>query len=359
MNQTAVETMTKAVYGETFARYSREEFLDFLRPLEVRLAVNGIPAAMFNGKRCFDAGCGGGRGTVLMARAGASEVIAYDLAPQNLMTTARHAALFDLHNVRTQCGSLLEIPYPDESFDIVWCNGVLHHTVDPDRALQEVVRVLKVGGHLWLYLYGAGGIYWFMVDFLREWLRDIDVRWTLAALLLAGTPTGRIAEFIDDWYVPILKRYTVADVSRRLQELGIAHPRYLKAGMPYDTSMRRGEERENLWMGEGDIRYWGEKTSAATGQNAHMLPDVNNKGSAYPDPPQVRAFATDFSALTEAVTKIESVYRDLGKTARISLAARMQTWLRDTLARPEPFDSEAFHFWLRVQTQTLQTFLPE
>jgi 2-polyprenyl-3-methyl-5-hydroxy-6-metoxy-1,4-benzoquinol methylase len=61
------EAITKIVYSETFARYNRNEFLEFLKLLQVRLKMNGITEADFRGKRCLDAGCGAGRGSILMA----------------------------------------------------------------------------------------------------------------------------------------------------------------------------------------------------------------------------------------------------------------------------------------------------
>ena len=139
MDSQQIEDITKVVYGETFARYDKQEFLEFLHPLEVRLAANGIEKSVFKGKRCLDAGCVGGRASVLMALAEAKEVVSYDLSEQNIETTTRNASLFNLSNIRTHCGSLLEIPFEDQTFDIVWCNGVLHHTVDPDAGLTEIL----------------------------------------------------------------------------------------------------------------------------------------------------------------------------------------------------------------------------
>ena len=40
------------------------------------------------------------------------------------------------------------LPFPDESFDIVYSGNVLEHTEDPDRVLHESVRVLRKGGIL-------------------------------------------------------------------------------------------------------------------------------------------------------------------------------------------------------------------
>ena len=54
----------------------------------------------------------------------------------------------DLHPTRKDIErvDMLEIPYPDESFDLVIANHVLEHVSDDLRALRELRRVLKVGG---------------------------------------------------------------------------------------------------------------------------------------------------------------------------------------------------------------------
>jgi ubiquinone/menaquinone biosynthesis C-methylase UbiE len=343
-----VEETTRFVYGETFARYDTAAFLAFLRPLEVRLAKNGIPKDTFRNARCLDAGCGSGRGTVLMARAGAREVVAFDLADQNLRTTRSHCRTFSLENVTTQQGSLLELPFDDASFDVVWCNGVLHHTTNPDKALQEIARVLRPGGNLWLYLYGSGGIYWHMVDFIRAWLRDIGPESCLFELEAMGYPVDRVAELLDDWFVPMLKRYTHDDVVARLAELGFGEVRYLKHGMSYDTSQRRGDGQENRWMGAGDLRYWATKSSNARA-SSHPLPDVDAKGSAFEDHEDVIAFDTLFHQLADAAEAYACGDTGTHRTARIRAAAKIQTRLRDLFTESRPFDAGAFRACIREQ----------
>ncbi len=354
MDKERAEAITKVVYGETFARYTAEEFEQFLRPLELRLEANGISPDVFKAKRCLDAGCGGGRGTVLMARADADDVVAFDFAGQNVQTTRETAKRLGLSNVTTQRGSLLELPFADESFDIVWCNGVIHHTVDPDRALCEVARVLRPGGHMWLYVYGAGGIYWCLVDFLRQWLCDVDMHTTMFHLAFLDTPTGRIAEFIDDWYVPNLKRYTHEDIVARLTEVGMGQARRLEAGMPYDTSVRRRHAGQRRWMGEGDLRYWATKTGRPTGDSDHILPDVNGLGSHDRNEPCVTAFEERFEALAKAQDAFAHAHPNLACMSRVATAARLQTWLRDTLSAEQPFDGETFHREIRRRAEFLR-----
>ena len=47
---------------------------------------------------------------------------------------------------------------------------------------------------------------------------------------LMGVTVDRIAEFLDDWHVPMLKRYTHEDLAERLASLGFPSPRALTGG---------------------------------------------------------------------------------------------------------------------------------
>lgn len=46
------------------------------------------------------------------------------------------------------CGDAANLPFSDETFDVVFCRDVLHHVPDPGRVLMEMHRVCKPGGHL-------------------------------------------------------------------------------------------------------------------------------------------------------------------------------------------------------------------
>jgi ubiquinone/menaquinone biosynthesis C-methylase UbiE len=108
------------------------------------------------------------------------------LQPKNVETTKRNAAQFGFTNVAIRQGTLEDLPFETESFDVVWCNGVLQHAAAPDRCLSEITRVLKVGGRAWIYVYGAGGVYWYAVRHFRNWFRDVSPVALISLLQLAG-----------------------------------------------------------------------------------------------------------------------------------------------------------------------------
>ena len=48
---------------------------------------------------------------------------------------------------------MLELPFADDSFDMVFSHGVLHHVPEIDRAESEIHRVLHPGGELVIMMY--------------------------------------------------------------------------------------------------------------------------------------------------------------------------------------------------------------
>lgn len=99
----------------------------------------------------LDAGSGCGSDTATMAgRHPAVEVISLDMSEGVYATKHRTKGLPNVHIVR---GSVLALPLRSSMCDFGYAFGVLHHTPDPSRGLQEIVRVLKPGGRVTLYLY--------------------------------------------------------------------------------------------------------------------------------------------------------------------------------------------------------------
>ena len=95
------------------------------------------------GKKILELGCGAGEASVYFAKKGAI-VTATDLSQGMLDVTMKLANLHGttLSTVKTPAAPL---PFPDNSFDIIYAANVLHH-VDLEITLQECRRVLKPGG---------------------------------------------------------------------------------------------------------------------------------------------------------------------------------------------------------------------
>ena len=127
-----------------------------------------VPAGHY--ERAFDGGCGTGVCSLALAEM-ADEVVAFDISSGSLRTAEGLARKLDKSNIQFKQGSLLNIPLPDNSFDLVWSWGVIHHTVNPVRALDELVRILEPGGTLVLAVYLKTNL-----TFAHETVRRICLR---------------------------------------------------------------------------------------------------------------------------------------------------------------------------------------
>src|SRR5262249_26045845 len=93
----------------------------------------------------FDFGCGEGEVTTQMAQLGGF-VTAMDLSPELVEIAQKRAQLDSVDDrIRFLVGDVLESPPPDNSFDALVCNAVLHH-VDLYRVLPVLMKTLKPGG---------------------------------------------------------------------------------------------------------------------------------------------------------------------------------------------------------------------
>ncbi|WFB10711.1 bifunctional 2-polyprenyl-6-hydroxyphenol methylase/3-demethylubiquinol 3-O-methyltransferase UbiG [Streptomyces sp. LX-29] len=101
-----------------------------------------------DGLRVLDVGCGGGLLAERFAAAGC-RVTGLDPSKESLAAATAHAAESGLE-IEYRHGVAERLPFPDGSFDLVYCCDTLEHVTDPDQAVGEAVRVLRPGGY---YLY--------------------------------------------------------------------------------------------------------------------------------------------------------------------------------------------------------------
>jgi arsenite methyltransferase len=99
----------------------------------------------------LDAACGGGSFLPLLFElVGAKgKVTAIDLAPENVRIVEERAKQSRWSTlVSADVGSILELPYTDQSFDAIWCANTMQYLSEDqvDRALKEFRRVVRPGG---------------------------------------------------------------------------------------------------------------------------------------------------------------------------------------------------------------------
>ena len=111
---------------------------------KLRKAIGTLPGGGFD--RALEIGAGTGYFTLNLMRAGViREAVATDISPGMLRKLERSAAELELP-VETAACEASELPFEDDSFELVFGHAVLHHLPDLDAAFREFRRVLRPGG---------------------------------------------------------------------------------------------------------------------------------------------------------------------------------------------------------------------
>lgn len=241
--KSSINQITGGLFGDLWHRYDDDLFEESVKLFAKRFDANNFDLKWFQGKRCLDAGCGGGRYSIAMASLGAAEVIGCDISAEGLADARSRAA--GISNVVFEEASVFDLPYPDESFDFVCCSGVLHHTPDPGRGLHELTRVLRSEGRLYLLLYGKGGVRWPTIMQIRPHAHAMSYAFVDEAMQLAGLPANKQRTFLDDLFVPIIRFYDWDEVSSMLADNNYTRvERWEKEKLDHEESV--SEQRAEL-----------------------------------------------------------------------------------------------------------------
>ncbi len=194
-------------FFEALERY-RYEKIDYLKEY--------VDFPRYRGQKVLEVGCGVGIDLLQFARAGAM-VSAIDLT-QNAVSLARANLAREGHTGDVRVGNAEALAFPDGSFDVVYSHGVLHHTVDTERAIEEVRRVLREGGEAIVMLYNR-------------------YSWFNLAAMLSGTPIEHAQKD-----APIIRRYSSGECRQLFR-------RFREVAVHVDRFPKRTVKHQNLFAG--------------------------------------------------------------------------------------------------------------
>ena len=103
------------------------------------------------GGRILDIGCGSGRHTCAAYRMKGARVTGADLNLQDLQEARERLNFHDQLGEHgggmwsLSAADVTRMPFPDACFDLVVCSEVLEHIPDHEKAIREIIRVLKPG----------------------------------------------------------------------------------------------------------------------------------------------------------------------------------------------------------------------
>ena len=141
----------------------------------LHLATTEMKLGQLENQRVLEIGCGGGGHSALFRNYGA-HVTAVDITPGRVTSTAKKLKILDECAAKGSGVAILadaeNLPFEANYFDIVYSNGVLHHSENTGKCLDEVFRVLRPCGKAIVMLYNKNSVFYWTTIFLKGVLRS-------------------------------------------------------------------------------------------------------------------------------------------------------------------------------------------
>ena len=165
-------------YEDFFRRY------DDFRYAKERHILKNLDRIDFAGKRVLEIGLGQGTDAEqIVQHSGIYNGI--DLTEESVKRVRMRFSLKNLPFKSIEQASALDLPLADNSFDIVFSHGVLHHIPEIEKGQSEIARVLRPGGKLVVMLYAKWSLNYLLSIFVLR-------RLGLAAMFAFGSKVGGI-----------------------------------------------------------------------------------------------------------------------------------------------------------------------
>jgi carbamoyltransferase len=240
-----VTEIVKAFYEETpFPNYDDHDSVRSLieksrRGQYARVLDDSIP---YN-STILEVGCGTGQLANFLGIS-CRQVIGTDMCLNSLRLAEQFRREHGLNRVRFVQMNLFKPCFKPEQFDVVLCNGVLHHTADPWGGFQSIQRLVRPGGHIIVGLYNKYGR--LLMDLRRNIFRVTGGRgkWIDAYLRSRQMSTEkRRAWFNDQYRHPHESKHTIGEVLEWFEKSGLEFVR----GIPSVTANSNTWGRGNLF----------------------------------------------------------------------------------------------------------------
>ncbi len=218
-----VTERVKAFYEETpFPNYDDQESVRSLIEKARRGAyARDLDQAIPYNADVLEVGCGTGQLSNFLG-VSCRRVIGVDLCLNSLRLGEQFRREQGLSRVRFAQVNLFRPPFRQQQFDVVLCNGVLHHTSDPRGGFRSLVSLLRPGGYMVIGLYNTYGR--IMMDVRRVLFRMTGGAgtWLDPHLRTTEMSSGkRKAWFADQYQHPHESKHTIGEVLTWFAEEGL------------------------------------------------------------------------------------------------------------------------------------------
>jgi ubiquinone/menaquinone biosynthesis C-methylase UbiE len=190
------------------SKFSREYFeeIETFRYRDQPCIHSFAQFTRYRGRRVLEVGFGAGTDFIQWLRAGAV-ASGIDLTQEALENLNHRIQIYGLPAPERICvGDAENLPFDSNQFDLGYSFGVLHHTPNTEKALAELVRVVRPGGEIKIMLYNLHSLCVFKV-----WMKQA---------LLRGKPWKSFRRVVWNHIESIgTKAYTRSDLKRMLGAL--------------------------------------------------------------------------------------------------------------------------------------------
>lgn len=148
---------TEYTQQQKFSRAYFEEIEAFRYRIEPEI-FSFAQFTRYHGKQVLEVGVGAGTDFLQWVRAGA-RAHGVDLTHEAIANITHRLALYGLQAEDLRVADAEQLPHADNSFDLVYSWGVIHHSPDPIKCLDEIIRVTKPGGTIKLMMYNRHSLF--------------------------------------------------------------------------------------------------------------------------------------------------------------------------------------------------------
>ncbi|MEW5977035.1 MAG: class I SAM-dependent methyltransferase [Acidobacteriota bacterium] len=196
----------------------------------------------FFGKKVLEVGVGAGTDFLQWVRSGA-RAYGVDLTSNGVEHVRKRLELYGLQAEELRVADCENLPYGNDEFDLVYSWGVIHHTPDTEKALREIVRVVRPGGLCKIMVYHRHSL-----AVLYLWLKQALLR-----MRPWKSPAWCLAHYQES---PGTKAYTRRELAALLSNLPLQQVR-IRTWLTYCDTLEKSRKPSVRLFGKACASLFG------------------------------------------------------------------------------------------------------
>ena len=163
------------IYHDSFSKIPFEKFINY----------NSII-----GMNVLEIGCGYGfHAEMILKNSKPKNYTAIDITTEAIEATKKRLELkrFNMENVKLINADAENLPIKDDTLDVIWSWGVIHHSLNTEKIISEIYRTLKKNGKFKIMIYNKNSFRYYVLGmfrgifnlkFLKKNLKEINMEYT-------------------------------------------------------------------------------------------------------------------------------------------------------------------------------------